>query len=242
MQKTGKFRGLKISRARGKSLKRTRQNGKQIYNFITIVILGFYNATFKHVLNQHNEVKSHLIVFDTMKLTAVRLIRQTVEIWDILCVKWQIVFKHTLFKCPSYPVRLSDIFPPKSTYSISPLWKQSGFCDGLIFQLNSLYHHKTPSLTRNSKYIRYLKDDLVRDQALASRSSSEFQRQRRLIQNTMDAARYLSPELQNFCNFIIPLGTPPRRILSVVTHATLKPHEEGQLVQPTNHLGTNTAN
>ena len=39
-------------------------------------------------------------------------------------------------------------------------------------------------------------DDLIRDITLPSRGCSDFQRQRRLIQNTMDAARYLSPQLQ----------------------------------------------
>jgi len=61
-----------------------------------------------------------------------------------------------------------------------------------------------------------LSDDLVRDQPFESRDSVEYQRNRRLIQNLMDAARYLGPELENFCNYVIPLGSPPRRVLSVV--------------------------
>ena len=58
--------------------------------------------------------------------------------------------------------------------------------------------------------------DLVRDQALGGRTDSEFQRQRRQIQNAMDAARYLSPQLQTFCNFIIPLGSSPRKGLRII--------------------------
>jgi hypothetical protein len=59
-------------------------------------------------------------------------------------------------------------------------------------------------------------DDLLRDVPFSDRGDPNYQRQRKLIQNLMDASRYLSPQLQNFCNYIIPLGSSPRRLLSVV--------------------------
>ena len=66
------------------------------------------------------------------------------------------------------------------------------------------------------------KDELIRDPQYSSIKSTEFEETRRKIQNLFDAARYLSPQLDNFCNYVIPLGSPPRRILSTVSEAKEK--------------------
>ena len=41
----------------------------------------------------------------------------------------------------------------------------------------------------------------------------------------MDASRYMAPELQNFCQFVIPLGDEPPRGLAVLNrnNATRRP-------------------
>jgi len=67
-----------------------------------------------------------------------------------------------------------------------------------------------------------LSDELIRDPQYSSTKSTEFEETRRKIQNLFDAARYLSPQLDNFCNYVIPLGSPPRRILSTVSEAKEK--------------------
>lgn len=56
---------------------------------------------------------------------------------------------------------------------------------------------------------------LVEDKNL-NRNSVEYQRARRRIQNNMDAARYVSPELSNFAKFQIPLQRQSPRSLNVL--------------------------
>jgi hypothetical protein len=61
-----------------------------------------------------------------------------------------------------------------------------------------------------------------KDEPLPDRNSEIYERNRRLIQNNMDSARYLSPQLQSFCQFIIPLGHQPPRELTIVNSASNK--------------------
>lgn len=71
-----------------------------------------------------------------------------------------------------------------------------------------------------SMQLHRLADQLIKDEPLPDRNAEQYQKNRRLIQNNMDASRYLSPQLQNFCQFVVPLGeTPPRR-LAVVNRTT----------------------
>lgn len=72
------------------------------------------------------------------------------------------------------------------------------------------------SLRTWSFQLHRLSDQLIRDEALPDKSSKEYELSRRLIQNNMDASRYMSPELQNFCQFVIPLGDVPPRGLAVM--------------------------
>ena len=43
----------------------------------------------------------------------------------------------------------------------------------------------------------------------ADRSSPQFQRAKRLIQNNFDACRYASPQVSTFAKFVVPLGRDP---------------------------------
>jgi len=63
-----------------------------------------------------------------------------------------------------------------------------------------------------------LSDDLIRDDKVEGKSDPEFSRMRRLLQNSMDGARYLSAELEFVSNFIVPLSSHPRRILEIVSN------------------------
>jgi len=72
------------------------------------------------------------------------------------------------------------------------------------------------SLRTWSFQLHRLSDQLIRDESLPDPNSKEYQKARRLIQNNMDASRYMSPELQNFCQFVIPLGDEPPRGLAVL--------------------------
>ena len=71
-----------------------------------------------------------------------------------------------------------------------------------------------------SMQLTRLGEQLVRDEPLPDRNADVYQVHRRLIQNNMDAARYLSPQLQNFSQFIVPLGEQRPRRLSVVAPQT----------------------
>jgi len=71
-----------------------------------------------------------------------------------------------------------------------------------------------------SHQLTRLGNQLVRDQNLDDRNSMEYQRHRRNIQNNMDAAKYLSSELQNFCTFMVPLNESRPRRLGVITPQT----------------------
>jgi len=46
-----------------------------------------------------------------------------------------------------------------------------------------------------SMQLHRLADQLIKDEPLPDRNSEAYQRDRRLIQNNMDASRYLSPQL-----------------------------------------------
>ena len=78
------------------------------------------------------------------------------------------------------------------------------------------------SLRTWSFQLHRLSDQLIRDEALPDKSSKEYELSRRLIQNNMDASRYMSPELQNFCQFVIPLGDVPPRGLAVMQKTQTK--------------------
>merc|ERR1712106_1038409 len=75
------------------------------------------------------------------------------------------------------------------------------------------------SLRTWSFQLHRLSDQLIRDEPLPDSNSKEYQTARRLIQNNMDASRYMSPELQNFCQFVIPLGDEPPRGLAVLARS-----------------------
>ena len=90
----------------------------------------------------------------------------------------------------------------------------------------------------------------------SEKTAAEYYKVKKLIQNVMDSTRYLSPELQIFSSFIIPIQeshsviiritklwyftakslfriikndqekSPPRRTLSLVTHANVKSFNE----------------
>ena len=75
------------------------------------------------------------------------------------------------------------------------------------------------SLRTWSFQLHRLSDQLIRDEPLPDSNSKEYQTARRLIQNNMDASRYMSPELQNFCQFVIPLGDEPPRGLAVLSRS-----------------------
>ena len=57
---------------------------------------------------------------------------------------------------------------------------------------------------------------LVQDRRLPDRECEDYGTHRRLIQNNMDAARYLSPQLRNFSEFIIPVAEERPRRLGVI--------------------------
>jgi len=82
------------------------------------------------------------------------------------------------------------------------------------------------SLLTWSHQLKRLGEQLVRDEALPDRDAPEYRDQRRLIQNNMDAARYLSPQLQNFSQFIVPLGESRPRRLAVVPGPNQRPSQQ----------------
>jgi len=72
------------------------------------------------------------------------------------------------------------------------------------------------SLRTWSFQLHRLSDQLIRDEPLPDKNAPEYETARRLIQNNMDASRYMSPELQHFCQFVIPLGDEPPRGLATM--------------------------
>ena len=77
-----------------------------------------------------------------------------------------------------------------------------------------------------SMQLHRLADQLIKDEPLPDRNSDKYAKHRRLIQNNMDASRYLSPQLQNFSKFVIPLGEPPPRRLAVVNSSMPDPSDD----------------
>jgi len=77
-----------------------------------------------------------------------------------------------------------------------------------------------------SMQLHRLADQLIKDEPLPDRNSEKYAKHRRLIQNNMDASRYLSPQLQNFSKFVIPLGEPPPRRLAVVNPSIPDPSDD----------------
>jgi hypothetical protein len=68
-----------------------------------------------------------------------------------------------------------------------------------------LYSHQLEAFGKQLKEDRNL-----------NRNSQEYAIARRRIQNNMDAARYVSPELSNFAKFQIPLQRQSPRNLNVL--------------------------
>ena len=66
-----------------------------------------------------------------------------------------------------------------------------------------------------SFHLHRLSDQLMRDEPLSDKNTPEYERACRLVQNNMDASRYLAPALQHFRHFVIPLGDEPPRGLDV---------------------------
>ena len=62
-----------------------------------------------------------------------------------------------------------------------------------------------------------LSNVLIMDPVLPH-DSQQKENTRRLIQNNMDAARYLSVQLKNFTQFCVPLDSSPPRILTVINY------------------------
>ena len=48
-------------------------------------------------------------------------------------------------------------------------------------------------------------DVLIHDDVYSEKTAAEYYKVKKLIQNVMDSTRYLSPELQIFSSFIIPI-------------------------------------
>ena len=72
------------------------------------------------------------------------------------------------------------------------------------------------SLTMWAVQLHQLSEQLIRDKQVSGLESEEFIRDRRLIQNSMDAARYMGQELLTFSQLVIPLQEKPPRKLTVI--------------------------
>ena len=128
----------------------------------------------------------------------------------------------------------------KSIQSLSmEMARLSGF-----FNQGFLSHH-------NLWTIKIDLDVLIHDDVYSEKTAAEYYKVKKLIQNVMDSTRYLSPELQIFSSFIVPIQeshsaiienheqsltsildkndqekATPRRTLSLVTHANVKSFNE----------------
>ena len=74
--------------------------------------------------------------------------------------------------------------------------------------------------------LQRLGKQLIEDKELPDVRSESYETCRRLIQNNMDAARYLGPQFQNYSGFICHLASSRPRKLSVI------PASRHQLRQP----------
>jgi len=86
-----------------------------------------------------------------------------------------------------------------------------------LTDLGYLTRDMTNSLLVWSSQLERLGKLLVEDRRLPDRECEDYGYHRRLIQNNMDAARYLSPQLRNYADFIIPLAEERPRRLGVIT-------------------------
>ena len=64
--------------------------------------------------------------------------------------------------------------------------------------------------------LRELQQFLEEDRRLASRDTDEYAQARSLIQNAMDATRFLSQITSSFAQLIVPLGETPPRNLNII--------------------------
>lgn len=71
-------------------------------------------------------------------------------------------------------------------------------------------------ISRFPARLRELQQFLEEDRLLASRESPEYAQARSLIQNAMDATRFLSQITQYFSQLIVPLGEVPPRNLNII--------------------------
>jgi hypothetical protein len=76
-----------------------------------------------------------------------------------------------------------------------------------------------------SHQITRLAEQLRADEELPDRNSQVYEEHRRVIQNNMDAARYLGPQLQNFSQFVLPIGSQTPRRLGVIQPPRQGEHE-----------------
>ena len=74
-----------------------------------------------------------------------------------------------------------------------------------------------------SHQLKRLGETLVADESFPEGSACEqYGETRKIIQNNMDSARYLSPLCAKFSEFIIPLGSSAPRKLGIVDHSRLR--------------------
>jgi len=87
--------------------------------------------------------------------------------------------------------------------------------DPKVSDLGELTQEMAETMLLYSHQLHEFGTQLVQDKNL-NRNSQEYQIARRRIQNNMDAARYVSPELSNFAKFQIPLQRQSPRSLNVL--------------------------
>lgn len=92
--------------------------------------------------------------------------------------------------------------------------------------LGYLTRDMAKSIQSLSMEMARLSDVLIHDDVYSEKTAGEYYKVKKLIQNVMDSTRYLSPQLQIFSSFIVPIESSPRRTLSLVTHANVKSFKE----------------
>ena len=75
-----------------------------------------------------------------------------------------------------------------------------------------------------------LSDQLIRDEQVTDSESEKFKKARRLIQNNMDAARYMAQELSTFSQLVIPLKENPPRRITIMKHTIKTPKRSETLM------------
>ena len=82
--------------------------------------------------------------------------------------------------------------------------------DPKVSDLGDLTEQMAQTLLIWSHQLEELGELLIKDEVYPEdRSSYDFQRAKRLIQNNFDACRYASPQVAQFAKFVVPLGRDP---------------------------------